>query len=395
MKALEGEKIIPQIVVHYGNGVTAPLPISLDYGQQDWDDPIMGVREFVSNALDAALAQGLGTNSVRVERYDTVPKGEAGCTRVFIPLRDTVADFLNHLGDYFLHFWRVGGEKVNLIPHKEGEDRPARIYRRGVFVREIQSNSSAMASKALFDYNLHDVQIDEARKLNDYSVRKECAHTLTQYGEASDLARVLREFICGRSCWEGEYQHWDLRDHSGINTFGKWKEAIALVLPANHVFSPLELAPYVIDAGFHPIITPQGWYEVLRIRAYNKTADGVLDDNAKEGRKLIAATPAMHNAVNWAYNIIAAFDALAEYRKCPTVAAFTEPRQGEKIRLGFYDHSEKKVYFNHEVYGQLPEPNRGMLTTALHELAHHCSGASDNTREFEDWLIRLIVNIAR
>src|SRR6185436_18036193 len=123
---------------------TEDLSVVLGYGKIDWTDIRLAAREFVSNALDAVNGDA---SQVRVEITDKEPRAKANTTRVYIPVDDEklLVDFVENLAQWFLHFsgkvWR------NTAILEKDTPSPARIYRRGVFVREVKH-----AEKSVFDY---------------------------------------------------------------------------------------------------------------------------------------------------------------------------------------------------------------------------------------------------
>jgi hypothetical protein len=138
----------------------------------------LALREFVSNAIDRSIREHGDWRSVRIEIVDeTRVRAKRGHTRVFLPLTPEVLDFYNALGKWFLHFSEPESlDKAILLKANRnlGDRKAAVIYRRGVRVREFES----LETESLFDYNLNDLTIDEARKASDWDVRHHCGQAL-------------------------------------------------------------------------------------------------------------------------------------------------------------------------------------------------------------------------
>ena len=186
MKALEGDAAYNRVVVKHGGTdeegtsvtYTEELSQTDEYGILDWNCLGMAFREFVSNAIDAAIAvnrqangngklpwQGVTVELVSEEKV----RAKRGWTRVFVPAdNEEVIRFFANLGKWFLHFSEPEAITQTILTKKARNLDPnchtAVIYRRGVSVREIDQ----YASECLFDYNLNDLRVDESRNVDDY-----------------------------------------------------------------------------------------------------------------------------------------------------------------------------------------------------------------------------------
>ena len=91
----QATKRFERVVVKFGgtdaNGVsrsaTEDLGFVLDFGRLDWDEVAMGLREFVSNAIDRSIREKGDWSGVAVDVVsESQVRAKAGHTRVFIPL---------------------------------------------------------------------------------------------------------------------------------------------------------------------------------------------------------------------------------------------------------------------------------------------------------------------
>ena len=151
VKGVAGEKSHQQLCVKIsgssedGRSVNQDkeLDHTLSYGNKDWGELALALREFVSNALDACAEQGISNSNMSVELVDeNQVRAKAGTTRIFVPANMDVMKFYNEIDKWFLHF----KEKDNIdkkILFKNDRNTPdkfgvvtnnAVIYRRGVRV---------------------------------------------------------------------------------------------------------------------------------------------------------------------------------------------------------------------------------------------------------------------
>jgi hypothetical protein len=71
----------------------------------------------------------------------------------------------------------------------------------------------------------------------------------------------------------------------------------------------------------------------------------------------------------------------------PAVGCFRQHMEGGTKVLGFCD--ESGVYISDDQNGV----NKLVLQTALEEVAHHASGATDGSRDFQEFLLRMLVEV--
>jgi hypothetical protein len=180
----QATKEFARVVVKYGGSdpvtgasrsSTEDLGFVLNYGEKDWDEVALALREFVSNAIDRSIREVGNWSGVKIEVVsDSQVRAKAGYTRVFVPLTAEVLQFYNDLGKWFLHFSEPQLLEKAILPKNNrnlGNRKAAVIYRRGVRVREFESSDT----ESLFDYNLDHLRIDESRRASDWDVTEECA----------------------------------------------------------------------------------------------------------------------------------------------------------------------------------------------------------------------------
>ena len=176
----------------------------LDFGAVDWDDVSMALREFVSNAIDRSIRQGGFVEAM--ERGDLVVapctdvarRAKDGFTRIYIELSKDVQTFFGELPKRFLHFDAPAKVNQKLIPK---EKSPVRIYRCGVFVRELEQTKLP----SIFDFNFgpNDLSIDESRNSSEYETRGACAKMMRK-ASADELATVFKSLIKKEQTFESK-----------------------------------------------------------------------------------------------------------------------------------------------------------------------------------------------
>ena len=209
-----------RVVVKYGGSApitgasrssTEDLGFVLDYGKQDWQDVALALREFVSNAIDRSIREKGDWSGVKIEVVgESQVRAKAGYTRVYIPLTAEVLAFYNNLGKWFLHFSEPESLTKAILPKKNrnlGDRKAAVIYRRGVRVREFESSDT----ESLFDYNLNDLTIDEARKASDWDVKHHCGKALAS-ADKGILAMLFDRLInTDKGVWEFGFDCYSLQ----------------------------------------------------------------------------------------------------------------------------------------------------------------------------------------
>src|ERR1019366_1788480 len=144
-----------QVYVRYGGTSTRTDKLSWTtaYGEKDWSNIDFALREYVSNALDAMMMQGIPAEkagahvNIAIVEDDEV-RAKSGFTRVFVPANEAVRNFYAHLEAWFLHFSESDmlGQAIlpkygrNITTDKGIPLQRAVIFRRGVRVREFMSD---------------------------------------------------------------------------------------------------------------------------------------------------------------------------------------------------------------------------------------------------------------
>jgi hypothetical protein len=386
-----------------GRSGTEDLGFVLDYGKQDWPEVALALREFVSNALDRSLREKGDWSGVKVEVVDEGQvRAKRGHTRVFVPMNADVLAFFNDLGKWFLHFSEPGslGKAILAKANRNlGQRRAAVIYRRGVRVREFESSDT----ESLFDYNLNDLTIDEARKASDWDVKHHCGRALADADKGVLAALFDRLLNSDRPAWEFQFDTYSLqpsyRDGAEDEQRRRrnWQDAFALVAGEDAVLTGKGTAEQLDRKGYRPVPAPEGLVHAAEQYGV-QTPARVLSADELSGRQVTGPTPDARAAVDLAWGLLEAVG-LTNGRAKPPVKCFTSLLDGGVMLNGFY--RDGGVFLNGDlaasgsaVAGRHALPHR-LVKVALEEVAHHVTGATDNSRDFQDFLLDLAVRLGR
>ena len=381
------------------------LSFALEYGIHDWTDISMALREFVSNAIDRTIreegrfAPAIESGKLQVNIVeDSQVRAKDGYTRVFIPLTQEVQQFYNELGKRFLHF-----SEPELIREKILTKRlrninslnTAVIYRKGVFVREV-----ACDLPSIFDYNFgDDLSIDECRNVDDYTVRT-CAGRLFRYTTSEVLESIFLHSIHRDRFWETEYlSSYDMSLDGVYNSETKtkcqqnwslaWERASEnAILCEEESEGTINLMQDLAISKGHKVKTlPRSNWTTAALDNVTKTLLNVLDKFEIEGIEYSEPTNAALKAVDTVWKWIEECG-LNYHKEKPPVVCFHKLTNAESEQLGFYEDDIVYINLDHSNGGI----NDRLLQTALDELTHHCTGSTDCSRDFQSFLMKIIIH---
>lgn len=416
---------------------TDDLGYVLEHGSTDWDDPKLGLREFVSNALDRAVEQGeydhmqnwiveqgadfahkLACNYVdetkaykaELKRYrDSNPKdyknvvikivdesqvrAKAGFTRIFVPMTADVFEFYRDIDKWFLHFKSDHLLNETLLPkaNRNIENKQtAVIYRRGVRVREVTSDKAS-----LFDYNLEDLPLDEARKASDFNVTWYAAKALAK-SSVECLSAFFQSCIEMKSAWEQHFPYGLDQECQNADVKSRWQQAWERVVGQQSVISTVVGGEVAKRKGYKVVEVNQFTMDAAKKYGIPTPAD-VLSGDDLVGRDILEPTKATTIAFDWAWDLCVKYNQTKGKAK-PEYKSYRHQMTAGSQILGF--HRNGAVYLNLELVDQqnvddwrgLP---RAVLTTALEEIAHYITEATDNSRDFQEFFINMIVLMAK
>jgi hypothetical protein len=387
------------------NGVSVnrddKLGFALEYGIHDWDDLSMGLREFVSNAIDRTIREegkflsAINQGRLKIEVVnDNQVRAKDGYTRVFIPFNDKIQRFYIELPKRFLHFSEPELIRQIILPKRDrnfGVVKGAVIYRKGVFVRESGNLSS------LFDYNFSDeLRIDESRNVDDWRVG-EAAAVAMRLADTDTLVKVYRSLIKNEETWESKLDKYYLSieliydENRRKQAMNNWAKAWELASDGGVLVESFEgsnnyLAERAKRKGFRTVSVPNSNWTSVSINNGPLTVYKALSEHEVKGRDIVEATPYAQEAVNIVWGWIEEVGLTGGNVK-PIVSSFHLLPDAESETFGFYENGIVYINVIHSNNGV----NNRLLQTALDELTHHVTGSLDCSRDFQSFLMRMII----
>lgn len=410
MKALEGETGYNRVVVKHGGTdedgasvtYTEELSQTDEYGILDWSHLGMAFREFVSNAIDAAIAVNREANGtvkwpwtgVKVELVpEEKVRAKRGWTRVFVPAdNEEVIRFYANLGKWFLHFSEPELITQAILTKKarnvDTQCQTAVIYRRGVRVREIDQ----YATESLFDYNLNDLRVDESRNVDDYQCRQAAARAMAK-ASPEILATWLRSFRVGRSYWEHQFGGYELKPQWGENAEdvatrkANWKKALELVGDSVVLATKDGPVQTLARKGYDALEVPET--VVRAAEEYDcATPSKILSADELSGMESFDPTPDAVAAFDWVWEQLERAG-MSDGKAKPPLRCFRKVMDGGTVVRGFL--RDGVVHVNEDLAtGSSVE----LRQTVLEEVAHYLTGSKDETRDLQDWAFKLAVRVA-
>jgi len=396
-------KPIKRVVCKLGGTSNKTLDMGwcLDFGAIDWTDLSMALREFVANAIDRTVRErsdflpSLLNEELRVAVVeDSSVRARDGFTRVYVEVNPDVQRFYGELPRRFLHFSsKPQLVKESLLPKADRNlsgKKTAMVYKEGVLIREIQEGDEA----SVYDYNFHDgeLRLDESRNSSEYEI-KGAAARLFRKATAVQLASVFKSLVAQEPTYEATFDSYYLAgSYSEPEAEQKqaWQQAWELAAGPNAVLCDASLghtAEFVEKKGFQAKPTKAPSWVSAAARCGVKTAASVLDGHESNGKQILPATNAAIEAVDIVWSWLQQVN-MTQGKKKPLAACFKECMQAGSETMGFY--REGVVYFKEDIATAV---NKYLLQTAMEELAHHVTGATDMSRDFQNFLIQVIVEM--
>jgi hypothetical protein len=372
------------------------LDHTLSYGNKDWEELSLALREFVSNAIDASYEQGLDHKNVEIELVEeNQVRAKAGSTRIFVPTTIDVVRFYQEINKWFLHFSSDADLECEILSKADrncvdrfgSQNHSAVIYRRGVRVREFVSSTLP----SLFDYNIKNLPIDESRTIDDWKARFECASALARTTNTTVMKKIFGSLLQRHKCWELEHDGFSMCYRIPKDNMELWQKAFRDVCGEKAVVCHQLLSDRVEEKGYVPIVLSDKQAGVYRFFSEIKLPSdaSVLTENDKKGRKIIPATEAVHAAFDFVWKALSDADLLYNRDK-PKLFCFKQMTEASATTLGYWVNDE--IYINEDI--SQAESN-SLLDTIMEEVAHHVTRATDGSRDFANYLIRASMTFAK
>jgi hypothetical protein len=363
---------------------------SIGYGQLDWAYVEMALREFVSNAIDHTIMYNhhhgnsvdYPWEGVTIELVnENQVRAKTGTTRVFIPASvPAVRSFFVDLGKWFMHFSEPENIPSNILrkQHRNMGDKTGPVfYRRGVRVGELEHTNLS----SLFDYNF-DIKVDESRNLNEYNAKSESARVLAS-SDTKHLSILLRSFDSEVQYWEHSFDKYYMSAQYIGNKEEKetrsknWQFALQ-TLGVNRVISCNSESDTIRRKGYTPLIVPEGFFETAQSYEVT-TSDKILSQDERLGREVYPASLELQElAIDiWAKIVEVGMDT---GKPMPDAFRFSSIMSADSTCYGFY--RDGGIYLN-TLLGDANTPQ--LRTVIIEEYSHYITGATDQSRDLQDW----------
>lgn len=418
------------------------LGFVLEHGATEWIDIDLALREFISNALDRSIEQGLhnhiqqflidqetanpgfidSTRKTDTDEYELLQseiknyqkiqakdyknvivtiveenrvRAKSGFTRIFVPLTTDVFKFFTNLDKWFLHFNSPELLDQVMIPtaNRGINGNNVVIYRRGVRVREIPLGRVGKPTIPLFDYNLENLHLDEARKTDEYNCTANAVYALKS-ASVSNLRRIFQAIINQQPVWELGLPNYykELTAENKKNWQDAWEEVAGSksIVSIDVRDGGIEGVTIKAESKGYQVYNVNPEFFNMCVELSLPNAYTVLTKDERAGREISEPTPAAINAVDYIWEKIENFQ--MTNGKCkPQVKIFSMIMNCGSQLLGY--QSGDLIYLNRDIVPNEPNAfNPQLLATVLEEIAHYVTGATDNSRDFQDYVINFAIH---
>lgn len=326
-----------------------PTSVTTRMGK-DWK-PWFAIRELYANMKDEG--------SEKIEVID-VPKGAKGKTRIFVEFDETLKDVFNNLEKYFCFNRKAKYELGNDKLFSRYSKKKGIIYRRGFAVGSLENT--------LFDYDLHDIDINETRTIKySFHPEQKIATALRRYAPLEVIRRIVNT-----ACYERDDIDWDYS--SGIPFNENWLTALA-----GTVIVPSEATGFFVDDLANPhYVLPSTLCKELNRQFGDKLIIRGFNNGKQVNMKVVTPTEIEKQEIDNVVNKIGVvFPDLLEINIILAVM--------EKHTLGTVQG--ESIVLNRNLINM---GEHEIMKTVLEEYIHIKSGAGDRTREFQDYATHCI-----
>lgn len=397
------QKTVQKVVCRLGGTSSKLIDCGwcVDFGLIDWTETAMALREFVSNAIDRTIRQegGFitpmkdGTLAV-ITQTDDQRQAKDDYTRIYVELSAEVQKFFGELPKRFLHFSDDPSQvERGLLPKADrnlGDSLGPMVYRCGVLVREMRETNLP----SLFDYNfkVSELSIDECRNSSEYVTRGECARLLRR-ADSDVLAVVYKSLIDGTETFEAGLDKfylcpsWDNpTDAEKKNWQAGWQKAAGSGVLCDA--EDTQTAKIIRRKGYAAkTVRSVSWVETAE-RFGVTTAGAVLSASEQQGREMVPASHAAIKAVDTVWGWLEALG-MTQGKDKPLVGCYRDIMNAESEIHGYMD--EGVVYLREDISDVV---SKYTLKVAFEEVCHYVTGATDQSRDFQNFLIDCFVDLA-
>ena len=355
----------------------------LDFGAIDWTSVDMALREFVANAIDGSIKVVGDASAAKVEIVNSNQvRAKDGYTRFFVELTSEVSDFFLNLKKRFLHFGgNFADEQVFLQKNNnrnllEGNKGPV-FFKHGVRIGENEGSPS------LFDYNINNCYVDESRNVISSSARSNIAEKIAT-APTSILKRIFLSFVEEQNYYEHNLQHYNFTvDGDALKTTWQnaWKEAFgpnAVACSSSDI-----IVNQIRGKGLTPIIVASDdWVRAMNFYGV-PTWVSVLTKHERQGIAFFEPTEIVQGVANTLWKKLESLGR-TNGKEMPKIVVFTKDTEKGETLNGFSDGEGIYIHKNLS-----DGDNTELRLTVLEEIVHYITGASDFSRDFQNFVVEL------
>lgn len=375
-----------KIVMKKQNGGKYPLNISTGFGEIDWTSVDMGIREFVSNALDGSMQSYGDYSHVDIRMVDDNQcRAKDGTIRMFIPADSDVRRYFDVLKTRFLMLGINYDPEQTIIPNYDNETR---FYRKGVLV-------GTLPNKGLFHYNVPTLELKESRNLDKWSAIQAAGHAILLSNQTT-IETFLRSHKAGDKNLETSIDAYyvcitdcayKIREKAEKNK-QTWMKAFKNVFGDVAISDDKRIIETVNKQGHLAVLVNEKLCSILTDKGVTK-AESLLNNHEILGREISEPTNDVNKALLTLWNKLESHK-LTNGKRIPKAKCFTQHMIGESQTLGFYE--DGTVYIHEDI-----SKDKGLMLeqTMLEEIAHYVTGSTDNSRDFQDYAFRVAATFMR
>ena len=171
-----------------------------------------------------------------------------------------------------------------------------------------------------------------------------------------------------------------VKERRSANWLAAWKQCYGAAIMCED--NQEELYNIACKKGYNVIVLKYRMINRPLIEYGIPTVNDVTSQDEKDERTITPPSFEAIDAVKQVWDWVEAAD-LAPGKDIPKVKGFDERMKAESDTLGFF--RDEVVFIRNDVGGDL------LLETALEEVTHAVTGATDNSRDFQTFLTRLAV----
>lgn len=348
-------------LVLYIDGVRTTTSMTKGFGELDWECNInFALREFFSNAID----QGESAHSCFTRAETVTPV--AGLTQIVLDITGAVNDFLANLDEWYVN----KPLDATFTPHTK---QTGLCYLKGVKVGQID----VAEHPCLFNYNFKEAKLNESRTIDSDTLRGLAAHLIgTNFDHLCEIFRNITKKFFETNAFNTYSVHY-YGEESSSRIRNAWKTVHSDAVPCTQMDQK-----FFISKKIPHVVVPMKWYDILS-STYVRLGYDKQAQSAEEKYQFSPATTEMQLMLDRGWEIISSVR-LTNFKHKPACGAFTQIMSEGSQTMG--------LYFKSTVWFNLDEPPS--LQTCLEELTHHITGANDETRDFQDFALRLAARLA-